>query len=75
VGIVALLPLSIYTRGEAEVLRCGGAEVRRCGGLRNRVSFLDAKDNFDMPIRNPVSGVFGSSAGIKKPGFFVAPDR
>ncbi|WP_354635626.1 hypothetical protein [Planktothricoides raciborskii] len=46
-------------------------ETRFLGGLlrlRNRVSVVKPKDNCDMPIRNPVSGL---AAGIKKPGFWV----
>ncbi|MBD2547412.1 MULTISPECIES: hypothetical protein [Planktothricoides] len=35
-------------------------------GLRNRVSFFDAKDNFDFHRRNPVSGVSGLSWAVYK---------
>jgi hypothetical protein len=50
-----------------------GEETRFLGGLRglrNRVSFLTAKDNCDMPRRNPVSRL---AARTQKPGFYVSP--
>ncbi|WP_156331472.1 hypothetical protein [Planktothricoides sp. SR001] len=40
--------------------------------LRNRVSSVDAKDNCDMPKRNPVSRL---SARTQKPGFFCGCQR